>query len=200
MGEQTFAAHVTLAHLYYDHFEKFEQQSGVEVAGAKDAKMNGWYRRKVCEDPPRDSWIKNNVKYWNGRKRHTGGRPWFEKNHPRVMATALKPNMSKIYWCSIWKQGQWLCADEDGTTRYYVRSEAGLPPAAGWKPVHVPCSACSGKGTVRCEKSECSSKPTLQLLRFVPHSCPEGCKKACPACRGVQEYANGTEFPAPELR
>merc|ERR1712096_436841 len=67
----------TLAHLYHNHAGGFKREpAGVQVFGADQSQVNGWYDRKEAkEGPPRrsarsgDDWAHVNE-----------GRCWYEKN------------------------------------------------------------------------------------------------------------------------
>merc|ERR1712096_259887 len=76
-----------LAHFYeMPHRSNFAEGPDVEVVGAGDARMNGWYHRREADEGTPE-WLQL-----------IGGRRWFEKD-----------DGSYIYWNAQHKQ--WRCCD-----------------------------------------------------------------------------------------
>merc|ERR1712096_160913 len=66
-----------LAHLYDDYVRWYIRECGVEVTGAGDATVNGWYhRREATEGPPSRGWPVQQD--WTRYNR--GSYCWYEKD------------------------------------------------------------------------------------------------------------------------
>merc|ERR1711964_609533 len=116
-----------LAHLYRPG--KFTLEPGVEVIGAGNPRINGWYHhREASEGPPR-----NNVRNYSreGWLRHTQGRPWYEQDNGCYIDS----------FCIITAYVEWNCCDPTEELQWITcyrnqtftetPLDASLPPE-GW--------------------------------------------------------------------
>merc|ERR1711964_325953 len=110
-------------------------EPGVEVTGAGNDGVNGWYvRKKKAEGPPR-GWP-DSQEDWNWPQQNLG-RYWYEKDDG----------------CFIHRNGYrprcWDINSPTGRTRYYCRVPAGqlgvFPPAQGWDMTSRRCPGGDGR-------------------------------------------------------
>jgi len=140
-ARQKLTADPTLAHLYHNHARGFQEESGVEVIGAGDTQLNGWYARKeVCEAVRRKRFSLRHCDW----AQSNAGRYWYEKDDGCSIRAV--DDINKMY--GMLPDGGWvICGSKSGDVRYtrYVPAEqddglasrliavTGLPPAQGWR-------------------------------------------------------------------
>merc|ERR1711964_854026 len=78
-ARQKLTADPTLAHLYHDYARGFKQKPGVEVIGAGDHQLNGWYTRKDAREGPPGAWSRGKPSYSDWEQLNAG-RYWYEKD------------------------------------------------------------------------------------------------------------------------
>merc|ERR1711964_189098 len=114
-----------LAHLYHNHAGRFVPDPyGVEVTGAGDAQINGWYTRKdVAEGPPR-KWYGPGMTEWGHTRCGFATRYWYLKHDGYF----------------IWRgcDGDWILCDPEDSWCYKTQIfcngwHRDHPPAQGWR-------------------------------------------------------------------
>merc|ERR1711964_571922 len=134
-ARKTLTGDNTIAHLYHDHARGFvEEFPGLEVTGAGDDAVNGWYAtRVVLEGMIPAAWmvdspysIEDRIRYWT----HPGGngyrgRYFYEKDDGHYLYDYISIGQRK------WQ----IMAPDGSTTPYYneVPTNDDPPPAQGWE-------------------------------------------------------------------
>merc|ERR1712096_378550 len=111
-----------LAHLYQNHQGGFMPTPGLQVTGAGNTEVNGWYRRReASEGPPTNCRLWCNQEKWI---RITAGKPWFEKDDGHVIRWSVSPYS--------WLPDTWRCIGLVSAI-YIAHADTALPPSEGWK-------------------------------------------------------------------
>merc|ERR1712096_541830 len=79
-----------LAHFYRGRFE--QEPPGVEVTGAGEDAVNGWYAQKEAAEGPPRAWPEHNTAQYFTQQ--TAGRHWYEKDDGHF----IYPQDDGMYW------------------------------------------------------------------------------------------------------
>merc|ERR1711964_780382 len=135
-ARQKLTADPTLAHLYHDYARGFKQKPGVEVIGAGDHQLNGWYTRKDSREGPSGAWSRGNS--YSDWEQLNAGRYWYEKDDG---CTIRAMNVSDtVYLGDLRIHEGWVICESNYGGALYCRVTAekadGLPPAQGWSVIY----------------------------------------------------------------
>lgn len=111
-ARQKLTADPTLAHLYHDHARGFQDvPPGVEVIGAGDTQLNGWYTRKDArEGPPNGFSIYSDWADWIS---WNAGHYWYVKDD----GCHIRAINDIDHLCRY--RGWMICGSKYGDARYY---------------------------------------------------------------------------------
>jgi len=128
-ARKTLAADPTLAHIYHDHARGFvEEFPGVEVTGAGDETVNGWYARKEAAEGPPAAWTLGQEFWTRRRSQWSPGyhQYFYEKDDDHYLYDYVSI-LGKRYWHIV--------APDGSMTPYYneVPTNDDPAPEQGWK-------------------------------------------------------------------